>query len=136
MIYKETDLIRGLATRTSPPGAVGAVGDPFGQSRLDRSQRAPRVALSIRSADVRSLRVVPSGRPLLLPGPSTRPNRCPVTRADHFFESRSVDDISKKYFPSKLSSTSSHYVSAVKSIHYGGTRTSNLPLKKYGNLTP
>ena len=33
-------------------------------------------------------------------------------------------------FPS--SSISSHYISAVKSIHYGGTRTSNLPLNKYG----
>ena len=84
-----------ILTRTSPPGAVGAVGHPFGQSRLDRSQRAPRVALSIRSADA----CPHSGRPLLLPGPSTRPNRCSVTRADHFFESKSVEHKSKKIFP-------------------------------------
>ena len=38
----------------------------------------------------------------------------------------------KKYFPS--SSTSSHYVSAVKSMHYGGARTSNLPLNSLANL--
>ena len=123
-----------MGTRTSPPGpgAVGAVGHPFGQSRLvDRN--ALRALLSASAPRMYS----PFGASSHLPpsprvSPSIHQNRCPVTRADHFFETKSVENKSKKYFPN--SPTGSHYVSAVKSIHYGGARTSNLPLNSLANM--
>ena len=75
-----------ILTRTSPPGAVGAVGHPFGSEQVRRSQRASRVALR---------------RPFGPYGASLHDKigiershfRCPVTRAQHFFESKSVRHI-------------------------------------------
>ena len=64
-IYIDRTDANSYTTRTSPPGAVGAVGHPFGSEQVGRSQRASRVALSIRSADARPVRGLLS---LLLPG--------------------------------------------------------------------
>ena len=117
-------------TRTSPPGAVGAVGHPFGQSRLvDRNARCSQHPLRGCTA--------PSGPPstsLLLPGCLPPPAKIGVRslgRTTFSSRNRSMTN-PKKYFPS--SPTGCHDVSAVKSIHYGGEGTSNLPLNSLANL--
>ena len=121
-------------TRSSPPGAVGAVGHPFGSEQ----------ALSIRSADARPLRGLLSPSlllPRLSPGcrvdpgpPRDLPPPAKIgvrSLGRTTFSSRNRSGTNPKNI-SQNSPIGSHYVSAVKSMHYGGTRTSNLPLNKYG----
>ena len=114
------------STRTSPPGAVGAVGHPFGQSRLSAS--APRMHRPFGASSP-----PPSLSPGCPPG-SPHPLKIGVRSLGWTtFSSRNRSMTNpKKYFPN--SSTGSHYVSALRSMHCGGTRTSNLPLNSLANL--
>ena len=110
-------------TRTSPPGAVGAVGHPFGQSRLvDRN--ALRALLSASAPRMHgpfgASSPPPSFSPGCPPGAATRQNRCPVTRADHFFETKSVEHKSKKIFPEQSNRFSLRFRSQKYAL-WGGT---------------
>ena len=114
-------------TRTSPPGAVGAVGHPFGQSRLvDRNAlRALLSASAPRMYAPFGASLPPStsspGVPRVSPSsPSTPQNRCSVTRADHFFESKSVEHKSKKIFPEQSNLFSLRFRSQKYAL-WGGT---------------
>ena len=94
-------------TRTSPPGAVGAVGHPFGQSRMvDRN--ALRALLSHGSSGRMELRSTVS---------RVHKNRV-LSLGRTTFSRQSVEHIPKILFPN--GPIGSHYVSAVKSVQYGG----------------
>ena len=119
-------------TRTSPPGAVGAVGHPFGQSRLvDRN--ALRALLSASAPRMRGLFGASPPTSLLPPGclPPGVPAKIGVRSLGRTtFSSRNRSGTNPKNI-SQNSPTRSHDDSAVRCMHYGGARTSNLPLNSY-----
>ena len=95
---------------------MGAVGHPFGSEQVGRSQRASRVALV-------------ASRPMwdFVPHRSRGHILSLLSLGRATFSSRNRSSTSDFFcFPS--SSTGCHDVSAVKSMHHGGARTSNLPL--------